>query len=204
MDVISQEQHSSKPKPCTCRRVRKHLGAWSFGPLTTRRRATTEHVPDCPFHSVSRTTDLQIQFRAVLSRCISRSLEIMFSTKSGVGGQSMSASWTAICIVNGRNGPGFARFTDARRSLREIVNEPPNLWVDATRSSCTSQVLQRVRRVLKELHDNIARDLSGGALLANVQSETFQETLLFVSILLTSPRSGIRPEKSFFDSHRSL
>ncbi|KAF2798588.1 hypothetical protein K505DRAFT_333281 [Melanomma pulvis-pyrius CBS 109.77] len=121
-DSLAVTSHFQGPGICTCRRIGKQKFKRKFGPLTLYRRALGVHSPGCVYYGQESKTQLETRFSLLLTRLVSRSVEIQFGIRHGAGGFSISEGCGVISIVDGRNGPGFSRFMDAKMALAHIFH----------------------------------------------------------------------------------
>jgi hypothetical protein len=180
-DSIAVTHRFQGPVICPCRRIGKQNIKKTIGPLTLHRRVLGIHLPGCVYSGQESKTYFETRFSLLLTRLVSRSLEIQFGIRHGAGGFSIPDGRGVIIIVDNLKGPGFSRFKDAERALDRILCTKW-VWMDGTqphREHTTAEQIESVQTTLLTLRRGLCEDLSKGIVSANVKDK-LGNTLLHV------------------------
>ena len=182
-DTISKSQLPSETSICTCRRIGRQISKRSFGPFKIQRSFRDLHQPGCLYYEESARTEFETRFTILLSRLVSRSVELVYSSTNGAGGFSVTDRWvTVIEIVDGDTGPGFARFQEAITGIAIVLKTSPNLLAETPspyRKCISTAQMKLVQQLLRTLHHELRKDFDTRVVSARVQDHA-GKTLLFV------------------------
>ena len=181
-DSIAVTRRFQGPGICPCRRIGKQNIKKTIGPLTLHRRVLGIHSPGCIHFGQDSKTHFETRFSLLLTRLVSRSLEIQFGIRHGAGGFSISDGCGVIVTVDDFKGPGFSRFKEAEWELDRIFCRT---WISIGRSQphrehATTEQKESVQKTLLTLRHGLCEDLSKGIVSANVK-DRWGNTLLHVS-----------------------
>lgn len=155
-----------------------------IGPLTLHRRVLGIHSPGCVFFGQESKTLFETRFSLLLTRLVSRSLEIQFGIRHGAGGFFISDGSGVIVIVDNFDGPGFSCFKDTKGALDTLFCRTSNTLRESgpLREHVTTEqiTLESVQMILLTLRRGLCENLSNGIVSANVK-DRWGNTLLHVS-----------------------
>lgn len=152
--------------------------------MNLHRRVLGVHSPGCVYYGQESKPHLETRFSLLLTRLVSRSLEIQFGIRHGAGGFSISEGCGVIFIVDDISGPGFSRFEDAERALHKIfcgeVFSLYETWpyrrhnrffseVQPYRGHTTTKQVELLHTTLMTLRRGLCEDFSKGITSANVK-----------------------------------
>jgi hypothetical protein len=182
---VDRYLHASSSTPiqsCTCE---KRTSTDYFGFI---HRSTRSQGPGCFVHGPSGQVSSVIGAKILLSRLISRGVELTFSYTYGTGGFSISSRLSPINIVD-KSSPGFGSIRHAKKNLVRLTGFHPSLDISCWNGNATEETLLEIDLILADLHTELYRCLSDRTASGHDQYANGY-TLLHVSQLSTYGRSS--------------